>query len=314
MRGINCLRQDLTRNAFSLHVRQASSTSPQDIKSAFSYCVEQVRTYDYDNYVWLLQLKQELRAALFAIRCFNIETGLVGENVKETGLLPIRMQWWKDAVNSVYRDTPVKHPAIQALAQVQAIYPLTRYRLQRLISTREEDVVGMHRMGSISALEKYAEGTSSQLLYLQAEAAEIKDSELDHATSHLGKAVGITQLLRGTVYHAQRRRVYLPTDLMAREGVTEDQLTRGEPTPELNNVVYEVASTAKGHLDEARAMQGKLPKEARPLMLPSVACGLYLDALQDNAFNVFSQTMLKGAYTPFWHQLQVKRHYLLGTY
>ena len=51
--------------------------------------------------------------------------------------------------------------------QVQAIHPLTRYRLQRLISTREEDLVGMHRMGSIAALEKYAEGTSSQLLYLQ---------------------------------------------------------------------------------------------------------------------------------------------------
>ena len=114
------------------------------------------------------------------------------------------MQWWKDAVNSVYRDKPVKHPVIQALAQVwvaktwpvlglfsltatqfivessqslltaglclvqvQAIHPLTRYRLQRLISTREEDLVGMHRMGSIAALEKYAEGTSSQLLYLQ---------------------------------------------------------------------------------------------------------------------------------------------------
>jgi hypothetical protein len=51
--------------------------------------------------------------------------------------------------------------------QVQAIHPLTRYRLQRLISTREEDLVGLHRMGSIAALEKYAEGTSSQLLYLQ---------------------------------------------------------------------------------------------------------------------------------------------------
>lgn len=55
---------------------------------------------------------------MFAIRCFNVETGLVGETVKETGLLPIRMQWWKDAVNSVYRDKPVKHPVIQALAQV----------------------------------------------------------------------------------------------------------------------------------------------------------------------------------------------------
>ena len=83
------------------------------------------------------------------------------------------------------------------------------------------------------------------LSHMQAEAAEIKDGDLDHATSHLGKAVGITQLLRGTVYHAQRRRVYLPTDLMSQEGVTEDQLTRGEPSAELNNVVYEVASTAK---------------------------------------------------------------------
>ena len=70
----------------------------------------------------------------------------------------------------------------------------------------------------------------------------------------------------------------------------------------------------QAHLDEARSMRQKLPKEARPLMLPSVACGLYLDALQQNAFDVFSQAMLKGAYSPLWHQLQVKRHYVLGTY
>ena len=70
----------------------------------------------------------------------------------------------------------------------------------------------------------------------------------------------------------------------------------------------------QAHLDESRAMQAKVPKEARALMLPAVACGLYLNALQDNAFDVFSQNMLKGAFSPFWHQLQVKRHYLLGTY
>lgn len=96
-----------------------------------------------------------------------------------------------------------------------------------------------------STLHAIADAVASLPMLLQSEAAEIQNSELDHATSHLGKAVGITQLLRGTVYHAQRRRVYLPTDLMVREGVTEDQLTSGQPSPELNNVVYEVASTAK---------------------------------------------------------------------
>lgn len=66
-----------------------------------------------------LHCLQELRAALIALRCFNVETGLVGENVKETGLLPIRMQWWRDAVNSIYRERPIKHPAVQALAQAR---------------------------------------------------------------------------------------------------------------------------------------------------------------------------------------------------
>lgn len=87
--------------------------------------------------------------------------------------------------------------------------------------------------------------TADFALYVQAEAAGVKDSELDHASSHLGKAVGITTLLRGTVYHAQRRRVYLPADLLVQEGVSEDQLTRGEPSEGLNNVVFEVASAAK---------------------------------------------------------------------
>jgi len=43
MRGINLLGQDLIRAASTLHTRQAGTSSQQDIKSAFSYCVEQVR-------------------------------------------------------------------------------------------------------------------------------------------------------------------------------------------------------------------------------------------------------------------------------
>lgn len=70
----------------------------------------------------------------------------------------------------------------------------------------------------------------------------------------------------------------------------------------------------QAHLDEARGFQQKVPKEAKALMLPAIACGLYLDALQQNSFDVFSQAMLKPPYSPFWHQLQVKRHYLLGSY
>ena len=62
---------------------------------------------------------QDLRAAVFALRAFNIETGLVGEHVHESNLIPIRMQWWRDAVNSMYGERrPVQHPVVSALSQV----------------------------------------------------------------------------------------------------------------------------------------------------------------------------------------------------
>ena len=66
---------------------------------------------------------QELRAAVVALRAFNVETAQVAEQVRQAGLVPIRFQWWRDAVNSCYRGPPVKHPVVQALAQARVASP-----------------------------------------------------------------------------------------------------------------------------------------------------------------------------------------------
>lgn len=34
-------------------------------------------------------------------------------------MVPMRMQWWRDAVNGLYKAKPIKHPAIQCLHQVR---------------------------------------------------------------------------------------------------------------------------------------------------------------------------------------------------
>lgn len=51
--------------------------------------------------------------------------------------------------------------------QVNAVTPLTRYRLQTLVNTREADLTRATSIDTITDMEKYAEGTASQLLYLQ---------------------------------------------------------------------------------------------------------------------------------------------------
>ena len=59
-----------------------------------------------------------------ALRAFNVETALVADSVKEAALAQIRMQWWRDAVDSLYGPKPQPHPVIQALKQALAHQPL----------------------------------------------------------------------------------------------------------------------------------------------------------------------------------------------
>ena len=48
----------------------------------------------------------------------------------------------------------------------------------------------------------------------------IKDVHADHVASHVGKALGVTTLVRAVPHHAQKRQLYLPTDLMIQVFIT----------------------------------------------------------------------------------------------
>lgn len=45
---------------------------------------------------------------------------------------------------------------------------------------------------------------------------DVKNVHADHAASHIGKAQGITTIIRATPYHAKKNMVYLPVDLMVK--------------------------------------------------------------------------------------------------
>jgi NADH dehydrogenase [ubiquinone] 1 alpha subcomplex assembly factor 6 len=274
-------------------------------------------------------------------------------------LLPCS-QWWRDAVNDCYKGQPPSQPVVTALAEVLRVAPLTRYRLQQIVSTREEDLLGHAQPASLAAIERYAEGTAGQLLQLQLEAAGLSSSNsssgrndddggggggssdedeagsggssgsssgcsssgcssaeaavAEHAAAHLGKAVGITGLLRGTYAAGAQRRVYLPADLCQQHGVEEQAVLAGRDSEGLRDVTLAVAAAAKQHLDEARRLVGDAPPAARPLFAPAVATGLYLDALEQCGFNLFDQRILRGAFTPLACQLHLKWAQLRGKY
>ena len=78
------------------------------------------------------------------------------------------------------------------------------------------------------------------------------DSEHLQLVSRLGRAQGVSSLLRATPRLAPRRICHLPADLVARHGVQPERLWRGLDDPATREVAFEVASAANRHLQHVR--------------------------------------------------------------
>ncbi|MBC8451687.1 MAG: squalene/phytoene synthase family protein, partial [Rhodospirillaceae bacterium] len=74
------------------------------------------------------------REALFALYAFNIEISKTREVVSEAMLGAIRLQWWRDSVDTLYSDIPLRqHTVIEALQPFVTAHQLSRAHFDRLI-------------------------------------------------------------------------------------------------------------------------------------------------------------------------------------
>lgn len=123
---------------------------------------------------------------------------------------------------------------------------------------------------TLSALESYAEGTYSSLSYLALESFHQHSVTLDHIASHIGKATGITAILRGMPLlafppgGASAGAVVFPLDVCAEFDLRqEDILRQGSNASGLGDAVFKVATLANDHLITARKMLADSGEEGK---------------------------------------------------
>jgi NADH dehydrogenase [ubiquinone] 1 alpha subcomplex assembly factor 6 len=137
-------------------------------------------------------------------------------------------------------------------------------------------------------METYAEETNSCVAYLLLEVHNCRNVDADHAASHLGKAIGITNILR-SIYTQHTRQQYLPIpqEILMKHGVSQERFYRSlKDDKGVEEVVFEVATLAHQHLEKSLKLIPKVPKEAKLVFLPSVACKRYLERLRLANFNL----------------------------
>ncbi|KAJ8411629.1 hypothetical protein AAFF_G00164370 [Aldrovandia affinis] len=271
---------------------RASTNSSAESQQNEKYCIDMVRSRDYDGFVSSLLLPEASRRSSLALRAFNVELAQVKDSVSQKTIGLMRMQFWKTAVEEIYRDFPPAQPVSAELWRAVKKHRLTKRWLLRIISEREKDMED-RPYRTLQELEAYSENTQSSLLYLLLESLGVTDLHADHAASHIGKANGIVTCLRAAPYHSQRRKVYLPMDICMLHGASQEDFIRGSREQNVRDVVYDIASQAHTHLQHARSFSGNIPAEATPAFLLTVVLEDYLQRVRKVDFDVFHPSLQK---------------------
>ena len=222
-----------------------------------SYCGDLVYRQDRDRFLSAMTAPPARREALFALYAFNHEISKTAGVVSEPMLGQIRLQWWREAIEECYADTPRRHAVVTALAEVVQDVDPTRSLFDALIEGREGDL-DFQPPGSLAELERYADLTSGCLTELALELCLGRDrmlsDDLRKAARKVGTAWAMVGLMRALPFHMRARRGMLPRDLAASHGVAVSDLSEGRDVPGMALAVKDVCLHASSLLADARTV------------------------------------------------------------
>eukprot|EP01090_Pellita_catalonica_P012006 TRINITY_DN2511_c0_g1_i2.p1 TRINITY_DN2511_c0_g1~~TRINITY_DN2511_c0_g1_i2.p1 ORF type:complete len:309 (-),score=20.26 TRINITY_DN2511_c0_g1_i2:38-964(-) len=278
-------------------------------KESTLYCRDLVRRTDYEHFLCNFFLPKEVRLDNLVLRAFNSEVASIREKSEDLSTGGFKLDWWRKAIAGCYNGTvePPAQPIMQLLHRTIQTHNLTHTWFKKILAARERDLRTRCTKNNTEELETYAEETSSSLLYLSLETLNIRDTDATHAASHVGKAVGISRILRGTPFHLQTRECYLPVDILAKYNVVQEDLFRGSFPENFPDVIYHTASIAHQHLKHARSIGENSNRLVQSVLLTAQIADDYLHALEKYQFDIFNPKLHSRMKLPLQGKLMLSK-------
>lgn len=265
----------------------------------YAACADMLRKEDPDRYFACLYAPERKRRHLHALYAFSLELARVRELVSEPLTGEIRMQWWRDALCGEGRGDVTAHPIAGALLDTVKKFELPVQALKDLIEGRSFDLYD-DPMPTRGDLEGYCGETSSSLMRLASLVlADGRDPGGADAAGHAGVAYAITGLLRALPWHASRGQLYLPADMLAKHGVTRDEVVGGKVTPGLCNALAELRALARHHYEMALRAAPAMEVGPRAALMPLAVVPVYLKRMESGGYEPFRSLIT----APLWRRL-----------
>jgi phytoene synthase len=252
---------------------------------SFAACETLVRDADYDRYLSALFAPADRRRHLFALYAFNYEVAKTAESVTQPIMGQMRLQWWCDALDEIEAARVRRHEVVEPLAETLRTHALPRATLNALIDAHDSDLIEAP-FETWAQFDAYADATAGNVIRL---AARILGSEdIDATARHAGIAYALTGLLRALPFHAAKRRLMLPQEVLRAAAISQEQIFSGTMDEKITALVAAAAAHARKNFEAAR--QTRIPRNALPAVLPMSLVPLYLKRVTRPRFDPFRHT------------------------
>ena len=251
-------------------------TSGRDVASLdadYERCAQVTRRSRSSFYYAFILLPPERRRALHAVYAFCrfIDDIADDESIREPALL---LKRWREELDRVYAGAPTRALS-RALADSARRFNIPRELFEEIINGVEMDL-SRKRYQTWEELRPYCYRVASALGLICIEIFGYRNPSAKLYAENLGLALQLTNILRDVREDAERGRIYLPLEDLARFNVSEEEILGGVYSP---NFVRLMDFEARRARELYALAQSELAPEDRATLLTAEAMRLIYAAL-----------------------------------
>jgi len=270
-------------NAAQAHVRQVSMTSGSSFLSGIKV------------------LPAERREAMHAIYAFCRELDDIADDPLELTEKLRLLKEWREEVDCIFAGHPNSLTG-RALTTAIAQYGLQKQDLLDLIDGMEMDADETATHGpEMAVLDQYCDRVASAVGRLSVRVFGDSGVAAQQVATSLGRALQLTNILRDITEDAERDRLYLPSDLLDRHGISTRDPSEVMDQPGLPAVCEDLSRIAQQHYADAEAaMAACSRKNIRPAVLMMQVYRRVLDGLNTRGWTQLDTPVKVSRLAKIW--------------
>jgi len=246
-------------------------------------------TGHYENFhVVSFLLPKHLHQDFYNVYAFCRWADDLGDEIGDTAESLRLLAWWRGELEAMYAGGETRHPVFTALRPTVEKHQLPVEPFANLITAFEQDQV-VTRYANWDEVMAYCVNSANPVGRLVLGLGGYRDAERYALSDATCTALQLANFWQDVSVDLEKDRVYLPLDLLARHGVTVEDLFARRFTPGYAAAMKEACGVARGLFEQGLALPGMLDRRLALDVTLFSRGGMYiLDKIEQRGYDTLT--------------------------